>query len=136
MWYNDSALLIRLIRLRRRATGAAYEVFGVGFTEEVTIKEKSERRPDPVVYINGIAVAVIKLKKSTVSVSQGIRQNLSNQHEHFNRPFFTTLQFIMAGNSNEGLRYGTIETPEKYYLEWYRGLLILKLKKFSLSGRR
>ena len=35
--------------------------------EEVTIKEKSERRPDLVVYINGIAVAVIELKKSTVS---------------------------------------------------------------------
>jgi type I restriction enzyme R subunit len=86
--------------------------------EEVTIKEKSERRPDLVVYINGIAVAVIELKKSTVSVSKGIRQNLSNQHEHFNKPFFTTIQFVMAGNSGEGLRYGTIETIEKYYLEW------------------
>jgi type I restriction enzyme R subunit len=71
-----------------------------------------------VVYINGIAVAVIELKKSTVSVSQGIRQNLSNQNEHFNKPFFATIQFVMAGNTGEGLRYATIETPEKYYLEW------------------
>ena len=86
--------------------------------EEVTIKDRSERRPDLVVFINGIAVAVIELKKSTVSVSHGIRQNLSNQNEHFNQPFFTTIQFVMAGNSGEGLRYGTIETPEKYYLEW------------------
>ncbi|WP_206813124.1 type I restriction endonuclease subunit R [Paradesulfitobacterium ferrireducens] len=86
--------------------------------EEVTIKSGSERRPDLVVYINGIAVAVIELKKSTVSVSQGIRQNISNQNEHFNKPFFTTIQFVMAGNNGEGLRYGTIETPEKYYLEW------------------
>ena len=86
--------------------------------EEVTIKSGSERRPDLVVYINGIAVAVIELKKSTVSVSQGIRQNISNQNEHFNKPFFTTIQFAMAGNNAEGLRYGTIETPEKYYLEW------------------
>lgn len=86
--------------------------------EEVTIKDNSERRPDIVVYINGIAVAVIELKKSTVSVSQGIRQNLSNQNEHFNKPFFTTIQFVMAGNTSEGLRYATIETPEKYYLEW------------------
>lgn len=86
--------------------------------EEVTVKSGSERRPDLVVYINGIAVAVIELKKSTVSVSQGIRQNISNQNEHFNKPFFTTIQFVMAGNSAEGLRYGTIETPEKYYLEW------------------
>ena len=86
--------------------------------EEVTIKNNSERRPDIVIYINGIAIAVVELKKSTVSVSAGIRQNLSNQNEHFNRPFFTTIQFVMAGNSSEGLRYATIETQEKYYLEW------------------
>lgn len=86
--------------------------------EEVTLKLGSERRPDLVLYINGIALAVIELKKSTVSVSQGIRQNLSNQSEYFNKPFFTTIQFVMAGNSSEGLRYGTIETKEKYYLEW------------------
>jgi type I restriction enzyme R subunit len=86
--------------------------------EEVTIKDKSGRRPDLVVYINGIAVAVIELKRSTVSVSEGIRQNISNQDEHFNKPFFTTVQFVMAGNNAEGLRYGTIETKEKYYLEW------------------
>lgn len=86
--------------------------------EEVTLKLGSERRPDLVVYINGIALVVIELKKSTVSVSQGIRQNLSNQSEYFNKPFFTTIQFVMAGNNSEGLRYGTIETKEKYYLEW------------------
>ena len=86
--------------------------------EEVTIKSGKERRPDLVVYVNGIAIAVIELKKSTVSVSQGIRQNISNQSEHFNKQFFTTVQFIMAGNSGEGLRYGTIETQEKYYLDW------------------
>lgn len=86
--------------------------------EEVTIKSESVRRPDLVVYINGIAIAVIELKKSTVSVSHGIRQNISNQNEHFNKPFFTTVQFAMAGNNGEGLRYGTIETTEKYYLEW------------------
>jgi type I restriction enzyme, R subunit len=86
--------------------------------EEVTIKDKSKRRPDLVVYINGIAIAVIELKRSSVSVSAGIRQNLSNQSEHFNKPFFTTIQFVMAGNSGEGLRYGTIGTKEKYYLEW------------------
>lgn len=86
--------------------------------EEVTIKSGNERRPDIVVYVNGIALAVIELKKSTVSVSQGIRQNLSNQSEHFNKPFFSTIQFVMAGNTGEGLRYAAIETPEKYYLEW------------------
>ena len=86
--------------------------------EEVTIVENNEKRPDLVIYINGIAVAVIELKKSTVSVSNGIRQNLTNQRGMFIEPFFTTIQFCMAGNDSEGLRYGTIRTKEKYYLEW------------------
>lgn len=86
--------------------------------EEVTISSVNTRRPDIVAYINGIAVAVIELKKSTVSVSAGIRQNISNQSKLFNEPFFTTIQFVMAGNTSEGVRYGTVKTPEKYYLEW------------------
>lgn len=86
--------------------------------EEVTVVGNCVKRPDLVVYVNGIALAVIELKKSTVSVSNGIRQNLTNQKEHFIQHFFSTIQFCMAGNDSEGLRYGTIITPEKYYLEW------------------
>lgn len=86
--------------------------------EEVIVVANNEKRPDLVIYLNGIAVAVIELKKSTVSVSNGIRQNLTNQREMFIQPFFTTMQFCMAGNDTEGLRYGTINTAEKYYLEW------------------
>jgi type I restriction enzyme R subunit len=63
-------------------------------------------------------LAVIELKKSTVSVSNGIRQSLSNQSDYFSKPFYTTIQFVMSGNTSEGLRYATIEIPEKYYLEW------------------
>ena len=69
-------------------------------------------------YVNGIALGVIELKRSSVSVSEGIRQNLDNQKKDFIRNFFTTMQLVMAGNDTQGLRYGTIETPEKYYLEW------------------
>ncbi len=35
-----------------------------------------------------------------------------------NLSFFTTMQLVMAGNDTQGLRYGTIETPQKYYLQW------------------
>ena len=86
--------------------------------EEVTVVGDHTKRPDVVIYINGIAVAVLELKKSGVSVSNGIRQNLTNQKAHFIEQFFTTIQFCMAGNDSEGLRYGTLLTPEKYYLEW------------------
>ena len=90
--------------------------------EEVTVNFNynncNTKRPDLVIYINGIAVAVIELKKSSVSVAEGIRQNLTNQLPGFIPAFFTTIQFCLAGNESEGLRYGTIENPETKYLEW------------------
>lgn len=86
--------------------------------EEVTIKGNKTKRPDIVLYVNGIAVGVIELKRSTVSVSEGIRQNIGNQKEDFIKTFFGTVQLIMAGNDTEGLRYGTTETPEVHYLSW------------------
>ncbi len=69
-------------------------------------------------YVNGIALGVLELKRSTVSVFEGIRQNLDNQKGIFIRPFFATIQLIMAGNDTEGIRYGVIDTAEKYYLKW------------------
>ena len=86
--------------------------------KEVTLKGNQERRPDVVLYVNGIAVAVLELKNSRVSIGDGIRQNLSNQQPEFNAWFFSTVQFIFAGNDSEGLRYGTIGTPEKFFLQW------------------
>ena len=69
------------------------------------------KRPDIVLYVNGIALGVLELKRSIVSVSEGIRQNLDSQKKEFIRPFYTTVQLVMAGNDTEGLRYGVIETP-------------------------
>lgn len=86
--------------------------------EEVTVKGEHKKRPDIVLYVNGIALGVIELKRSSVSVSEGIRQNLDNQKKAFIRNFFTSMQLVMAGNDTQGIRYGTIETTEKYYLEW------------------
>ena len=86
--------------------------------EEVTLKGNHERRPDLVLYVNGIAIGVLELKNSRVTIGDGIRQSLSNQQPEFNEWFFSTVQFIFAGNDSEGLQYGTIGTPEKYFLKW------------------
>jgi type I restriction enzyme R subunit len=86
--------------------------------EEVTLKGNYERRPDLVLYVNGIAIGVLELKNSRVSIGDGIRQNLSNQQPEFNAGFFSTVQVIFAGNDSEGLQYGTIGTEEKYFLKW------------------
>ena len=89
-----------------------------GIAEEVTVVGKNTKRPDLVLYINGIALGVLELKRSTVSIAEGIRQNLDNQQPAFIRPFFTTVQLLMAGSETEGLRYGVIETKEKQWLQW------------------
>jgi type I restriction enzyme R subunit len=86
--------------------------------EEVTIKGNHTKRPDIVLYVNGIALGVLELKRSTVSISEGIRQSIVNQQDAFIQPFFATIQYVFAGNDTEGLRYGNIDTPEKYYLKW------------------
>lgn len=86
--------------------------------EEVTLHGSLERRPDLVLYVNGIALVVIELKSSHVSIGDGMRQLLSNQQKAFNEWFFTTVQVVIAGNDSEGLRYGTIGTPEKMFLKW------------------
>lgn len=86
--------------------------------EEVSVKGENKKRPDIVLYVNGIALGVIEIKRSSVSIGEGIRQNLDNQNKGFIRNFFTTMQLVMAGNDTQGIRYGTIETPEKYYLTW------------------
>jgi type I restriction enzyme R subunit len=86
--------------------------------EEVTVQGDHDKRPDIVIYVNGIALAVLELKRSTVSVGDGIRQSIVNQRKEFIQSFFSTIQFIFAGNDTEGLRYGSIGTPEKYYLKW------------------
>ena len=71
--------------------------------EEVTIKGHQERRPDIVLYVNGIAIGTIELKNSRVSLGDGIRQSLSNQQPEFNAWFYSTVQFVFAGNDSEGL---------------------------------
>lgn len=86
--------------------------------EEVTVKGQNTKRPDIVLYINGIALGVLELKRSTVAIGEGIRQNLDNQKENFIQQFFTTMQLVMAGNDSQGVRYATIQTPAKYYLKW------------------
>lgn len=87
--------------------------------EEVSFKGgKHTKRPDIVVYVNGIALGVLELKRSNIIIEDGIRQNLDNQKADFIQKFFTTIQLVCAGNDFQGINYGTIETPAKRYLSW------------------
>jgi len=104
--------------------------------EEVTIQGNREKRPDIVLYVNGIALGVLELKRSTVSIGDGIRQSITNQQKEFIQSFFSTIQFVFAGNDTEGLRYGTIKTQEKYFLNWKedeQDSSLLQLDKYLLK---
>ena len=58
------------------------------FAEEVSVlrdgASNDTRRPDIVIYINGIAVAVLELKRAAVSVAEGIRQSFRKSFFVFN----------------------------------------------------
>ena len=86
--------------------------------EEVTLTGGYERRPDIVLYLNGVAVAVVELKRSSVEIGDGVRQLLTNQEEIFNKGFFSTVQLLFAGSDSQGLRYGTTGTPEQFFVRW------------------
>ena len=86
--------------------------------EEVTLKGGYERRPDLVIYLNGIAIVVIELKRSSVNIGDGIQQLISNQEPIFNERFFSTIQLVLAGNDSQGLYYSTIGKDEKLYVAW------------------
>jgi len=104
--------------------------------EEVTVTGNHEKRPDVVLYVNGIALGVLELKNSRTSLGHGIRQSIVNQQPEFIAPFFATVQFVFAGNDSEGLQYGTIGTAEKYYLTWKEDELDnshFKLDKYLLK---
>ena len=86
--------------------------------EEVTLKGGYQRRPDLVLYINGLAIAVIELKRNSVEVADGVRQLITNQEEKFNKGFFSTVQLVLAGSDSQGLRYGTTGTSEQFFVAW------------------
>ena len=90
--------------------------------EEVTVRRVTEdlkhRRPDIVIYVNGIALVVLELKKVSVSVADAIRQNRRNQEDGEICQFFTTTQLLLAGNESEGIKYGVTKAPEEFWLKW------------------
>lgn len=80
--------------------------------------EVAHRRPDVCLYVNGILFGVIELKKATVSIEEGVRQNWRNQQEGEIPGFFSTAQLLVSGSEAEGVKYGTTLTPPKCWVKW------------------
>src|SRR6185437_4507570 len=86
-------------------------------SRQITNESDKTRRPDLVLFINGIPFAVIELKKSSVEASQGVLQILNNQKDGEIPHLFKYIQITLAGNNFNPL-YGTTSTPTKFYSLW------------------
>lgn len=86
-------------------------------TAEFKLTEDSSRRPDIVVFVNGIPFAVIENKKPSVSINDATTQMLRNQKSGQVPKFFLFPQILIATNAEE-LKYGTMLTPVSFYSAW------------------
>lgn len=84
---------------------------------EFEISEAIDRRPDIVLFVNGIPFAVIECKKGSVNVSEAVAQMWRNQKGNNTPKFFLFPQILVATNGQE-LKYGTMLTPPDYYSVW------------------
>jgi type I restriction enzyme R subunit len=84
---------------------------------QVTSEFDKTRRPDLVLFINGIPFAVIELKKSSINAEQGISQMIRNQGNDEIPQLFKYVQLTLAGN-NSHPQYATTGTPAKFYAVW------------------
>ncbi len=84
---------------------------------EFEISEEQNRRPDIVLFVNGIPFAVIENKKPSVSVDEGVVQMIRNQSGNQTPRFFMYPQILVATNVDQ-VKYGTMLTPREFYSVW------------------
>lgn len=92
-------------------------------TEEFEVKrhnieeKEKTRRPDLVVFVNGIPLGIIELKKASVSIDEAIEQMIGNQNEGEIRQLFKFSQLLLCAN-DETIKYATAGTSKKFYSLW------------------
>lgn len=75
------------------------------------------RRPDIVLFVNGIPFAVIECKGPSTGVEQAVSQQIRNQQEGEIAGLFRTVQLLIATNKND-VRFGTVGTPAPFWSKW------------------
>ena len=80
-----------------------------------TNSDGDEFRPDLLLFINGLPLAMIECKASHVKIGKGINQLLSYQNSHPRHFVFN--QVCAAINRNQAV-YGAIYTPEQFYFRY------------------
>jgi len=80
---------------------------------------KQTRRPDIVLFVNGIPLVVIECKRPDLrdAAAEGISQHLRNQRSDEIPELFTYSQLLLSVCQNKAL-YGTTGTPSKFWAGW------------------
>lgn len=92
-------------------------------TDEYEVEKRNShktRRPDIVLFVNGIPLVVIECKKPGLgdeAVKEGISQHLRNQKTDEIPELFTFSQILLSLAQNQA-KYGTTGTPEEFWAVW------------------
>ncbi|MBI5416693.1 type I restriction endonuclease subunit R [Candidatus Poribacteria bacterium] len=91
-------------------------------TEEFEIMQsdgKTHRRPDIVLFVNGIHFVLIECKRPDIKdpITEAISQHLRNQTDEFIPSLFVYSQILMAVSKNEA-KYATTGTALKFWAVW------------------
>lgn len=78
-----------------------------------------KRRPDIVLFVNGIPLAVVECKRPDIKdpIAEAISQNLRNQRDDEIPKLFLYSQLLLALSKNEA-KYGTTGTAAKFWAVW------------------
>jgi len=74
-------------------------------------------RPDIVLFVNGIPLAVIECKSPNVEIEQAVSQSVRNQSDEYIPKLFIYTQLVMGINKNAA-QYATAGTPAKFWSVW------------------
>ncbi|WP_292299092.1 type I restriction endonuclease, partial [Mesorhizobium sp.] len=95
-------------------------------TEELSVEREGGHgrfRPDIVLYVNGIPLALIEAKRPTGSraeklmLAEGVSQHLRNQKPDGIPALFAYAQLLLSISGQDG-KYATTETPAKFWSVW------------------
>lgn len=95
-------------------------------TEEFAVESAGaadSRRPDLVLFVNGIPLSVIECKRADIRnpVREAISQHIRNQKEEYIPRLFWYAQLLLALSPGEA-RYGTVGTSQKFWAAWREAL--------------
>jgi len=74
-------------------------------------------RPDIVLFVNGIPLAVIECKSPKVEIEQAVSQSIRNQSDDYIPRLFTFAQLVMGVNKNAA-KYATVGSSTKFWSIW------------------